>query len=338
MQAVYIENNFGLENLTIKSLLDSKKELDDYEVRVRIHAVSLNYRDYLMVTGKYNPRQKLPLIPCSDGAGEVIEVGKKVTQWKVGDRVCGIFAQEWWDGPPNYKNLRSTLGGPLDGMLVQERIFNEQGLVSIPKNLSYEEASTLPCAALTAYNAVVTYGNVKPGSSVLILGTGGVSIFALQFAKAMGCETIVTSSSEEKLHRATQLGANHTINYTSRQNWEREVKKITNMNGCDLVIEVGGAGTLPKSMMAVRPGGTIALIGVLAGGEGNLSLYPILMQGVCMQGIIVGNKRQFQEMNRAIETNQIHPVVDKIFPLEDYLPAFRHMESGSHFGKIVIRL
>jgi NADPH:quinone reductase-like Zn-dependent oxidoreductase len=336
MKCITIQNEFGLENLGWSER--PQEELTDTSVRVSIKATSLNYRDYLMVVGKYNPRQKLPLIPNSDGAGEVTEVGSKVKKFKVGDRVSPIFAQDWMDGNPNMDVLRTTLGGPLDGCLASERVFPEHGLVSIPDNLSFAEAAGLGCAGLTAYNAVVTYGNIRPGSTVLILGTGGVSIFALQFAKMMGARVILTSSSDQKLEKGKSLGADVLINYKSKTNWEREVRRATGMQGADLIIEVGGAGTMSKSMMSVKPGGTIALIGVLDGGEGNLSLYPILMQGVRVQGIIVGNRAQYEEMNRAIVVNQIRPVLDKEFHWSQIKEAFQYLEKGNHFGKIPIQI
>lgn len=289
-----------------------------------------------MVEGVYNPRQKLPLIPCSDGAGLVERVGSEVKSWKPGDRVMPIFAQKWWDGAPNFDQLRSTLGGPNDGCLSEYQTFEDTGLVSIPEHLNWEEAATLGCAGLTAYNSVVTYGNVSNGSSVLCLGTGGVSLFALLFAKAIGAKVIITSSSEEKLERAKALGADEVISYTKKANWEREVRRLTNMLGADLVIEVGGAGTLGKSMMSVKPFGTIALIGVLAGGESNLSLYPILMQGVKVQGIIVGSRTDFQNMNQLVEAKKIKPVVDKVFGWSEVPEAFQYLSAGKHFGKVVI--
>jgi len=340
MKAFCIDSQFGLENL---KLVEREKEnpegLDPKSVRIKVKAVSLNYRDYLMITGRYNPRQKLPLIPCSDGVGEVIEIGSAVKDFQIGDRVAGTFAQDWLDGSPELQTLRSTLGGPLDGMLAEERVLPEHGCIRIPDHLTWEEAATLPCAGLTAYNAIVTYGNLRPGSFVLILGTGGVSLFALQFARMIGAYTIITSSSDEKLKKAKSVGAHQTINYKSKTNWEREVRKFTDLQGCDLVIEVGGAGTLPKSLLSVKPGGTVALIGVLAGGEANLSLYPILMQGIRVQGVIVGNKRQFGEMNKALAVHpSTKPVIDSIFEMEDAHNAFRHLESGAHFGKIVIKL
>ncbi|MCW7492647.1 NAD(P)-dependent alcohol dehydrogenase [Leptospira sp. 2 VSF19] len=330
-----IQGSFGLENLK-KSTRDLSESLAPKEVLVRLTATSLNYRDYLMVIGTYNPRQKLPLIPCSDGAGVVEAVGSEVSLWKKGDRVLPIFAQRWMDGAPNMDNLRSTLGGPHDGCLANYGKFQEEGLVATPSHLTDKEAATLGCAGLTAYNAVVNFGGIEPGSDVLCLGTGGVSLFSLQFAKMMGARVIITSSSDEKLARAKSLGADETINYATKSNWERDVRKHTKMAGADLIIEVGGAGTMQKSMMSVKPYGTIALIGVLAGGESSLSLYPILMQGVKVQGVIVGSRADFEKMNRAIEKNKMKPVVDKVFGWEEVPEALAYLQTGKHFGKVVV--
>lgn len=330
-----IQGSFGLENLK-ENTRDIGSPLSPKEVLVRLTATSLNYRDYLMVEGTYNPRQKLPLIPCSDGAGVVLEVGSAVSLWKKGDRVMPIFAQKWLGEAPNMDVLRTTLGGPNDGCLANYGKFEETGLVSTPSHLTDTEAATLGCAGLTAYNAVVTFGNIEPGSDVVCLGTGGVSIFALQFAKMMGARVILTSSSDEKLERGKSLGADILINYSKKPNWERDIRKHTKMAGADLIVEVGGAGTMPKSIMSVKPYGTIALIGVLAGGESALSLYPILMQGVKVQGVIVGSRNDFERMNRAIEQNQMKPVVDKVFGWKEVPEAFRYLKTGKHFGKVVI--
>ncbi|AXR60512.1 zinc-dependent alcohol dehydrogenase family protein [Leptospira mayottensis] len=337
MKVYEIQNQFGLENLKISERPDPIP--GQGEVLVRFRSVSLNYRDYLMAIGKYNPKQKLPLIPLSDGAGEIAQIGPGVTKWKVGDKVCANFAQSWFDGAPEKDMLKNTLGGPLDGTLCEYRVFGEQGLVSIPEHLSFTEASTLPCAALTAYTAIVTHGNIQPGATVVVQGTGGVSIFALQFAKMMGCKVIATSSSKDKLDKVKALGADEVINYNEKTNWDREVRKITNMKGADLIIEVGGAGTLQKSISSTKPWGTIALIGVLAGGESNnLSLFPILMQGIRIQGIIVGSKRNFEDMNQAIDANKIKPVVDQVYSFEEAYKAFDTLKAGKHFGKVCIEI
>lgn len=330
-----IQGSFGIQNLK-ENTRELSSELGPTEVLVRLTATSLNYRDFLMVEGTYNPRQKLPLVPCSDGAGIVESVGESVTLWKKGDRVLPIFASRWLDGAPNMDVLRSTLGGPNDGCLANYGKFAETALVATPSHLTDVEAATLGCAGLTAYNAVVSFGNIEPGSDVVCLGTGGVSLFALQFAKAMGARVILTSSSDEKLEKGKALGADVLINYSKKPNWERDIRKHTNMAGADLIIEVGGAGTMPKSTMSVKPYGTIALIGVLAGGESALSLYPILMQGIKVQGVIVGSRSDFIRMNRAIEQNGIKPVVDTVFSWKDAPQAFDYLRMGKHFGKVAI--
>ena len=307
------------------------------EVVVRFRAVSLNYRDLMMVKGLYNPNLRMPIVPCSDGAGEVVEVGSGVTKWKVGDRVMPIFMQGWTDGEIEFKKARTALGGDLDGTLREFGSFNEDGLVAVPDALTYEEASTLPCAAVTAYNALFESGRLKPSDSVLIQGTGGVSIFALQLAHALGCRTIVTSSSDDKLARAAMLGADERINYRQREDWEKAVLELTGKHGVDHVIEVGGAGTMQKSAVAARIGGHIAVIGVLSG-KGGFDPTIVLMKALRMHGIFVGSREMFESMNRFIEENGIRPVVDRVFEFDEAPEAFRHMESQKHFGKIVIKI
>ncbi|MCE9500946.1 MAG: NAD(P)-dependent alcohol dehydrogenase [Leptospira sp.] len=317
MKVFEIQNQFGIENLKLAERPQPKAGAG--EVLVKIKAVSLNYRDYLTIIGQYNPRYKLPLIPGSDGAGEIVEIGTGVSNFKVGDRVIGVFAPKWKSGIPDFDQLRTTLGGPLDGTMTEYRIFSEDGVVLMPDHLSYEEASTLPCAALTAWSALAVESKINPGDNVVVLGTGGVSIFALQFAKLMGANVIVTSSSNEKLQRAKELGADHVINYNEKPGWAKEVRKITQMVGADHIIEVGGAGTLEQSLKAIRLFGHISLIGVLAGGgSNNLNLFPILMQNIRIQGIIVGSKASLESMNRAI--------------------SFHKIAAGKHFGKVCIKI
>lgn len=326
---------FGIENLALVER-DIPKPKDN-EVLVKFHAVSLNYRDLLMVTGKYNPNLKTPIIPCSDGAGEVIEVGKNVKRWKIGDRVMPTFMQGWIDGEIEYKKARTALGGDLDGCLCEFGTFHEEGLVKIPESLSYVEAATLPCAALTAYNALFISGRLKPGEIVLTQGTGGVSIFALQFAKAAGAKVFILSSSDEKLQRAKKLGADELINYKEVFDWDQTVLRLTEKRGVDHVIELGGAGTLQRSLKAVKMGGHVAVIGVLAG-NGEFDPLLIIMKAIRLQGIFVGSREMFEQMNKFIEKQQIRPVIDRVFEFENTLEAFKFMESGSHFGKIVIKL
>jgi len=331
----YEINEFGIENLALVER--EKPEPQANEVLVKFHAASLNYRDLMMVKGFYNPKLKMPVVPLSDGAGEVAAVGESVTKWKVGDRVCPIFMQDWIDGEIDFQKARTALGGDLDGCLREFGVFGENGLVAIPEHLSYEEAATLPCAAVTAHNALMVSGNIKIGDSVLLQGTGGVSIFALQFASVYGCRTIITSSSDEKLNRAKELGANDLINYKEREDWDKAVLDLTEKRGVDHVVEVGGAGTLQRSMNAARMGGHVAVIGVLAG-KGDFNPATILMKAVKMQGIFVGSRQMFEDMNRLISQHSLKPVIDKTFAFDEAKDALKHMESASHFGKIVVKI
>ncbi|MDQ3322695.1 MAG: NAD(P)-dependent alcohol dehydrogenase [Acidobacteriota bacterium] len=331
----YEINRFGIENLAIGERNEPKPK--ENEVLVKIRAASLNYRDLMMVKGFYNPKLKTPLVPLSDGAGEVVAVGETVKKWKIGDRVCPIFMQGWFDGAIDVHKARTSLGGDLDGVLCEFAAFDENGLVRIPDYLTYEEAATLPCAAVTAHNALMVSGSVKPDCSVLLQGTGGVSIFALQFAAAFGARTIITSSSDEKLKRAKDLGAGDLINYREREDWDKAVLELTEKKGVDMVVEVGGAGTMQKSLNAVKIGGHIAVIGVLAG-AGDFDLRSVLMKAVKMQGIFVGSRQMFEDMNRLICQHTLKPVIDKVFEFGEVKEALRYMESGEHFGKIVIKV
>jgi NADPH:quinone reductase-like Zn-dependent oxidoreductase len=331
----YEVRQFGIENLA--PVERDEPQAEAREVVVRFHAASLNYRDLMFVKGTYHPKAKLPAVPCSDGAGEVVATGRDVTRWKVGDRVCPIFMQGWSEGEPSLRKNRTALGGgDLDGVLREYGAFDENGLVEIPASLSYEEAATLPCAAVTAWNALVNSGNLKAGDTVLTLGTGGVSIFALQFAKIQGARVIATSSSDEKLERARALGADVTINYRNTPDWDKEILRLTNRTGVDHVVEVGGAGTLAKSLNSVRVGGHVALIGVLAGG-GDFDPRSILMKSIRVQGLLVGSRWMFEEMLSAIEAGRVKPVIGKTFAFAEAREALRYMESGAHFGKIVIK-
>lgn len=332
----YEYRQFGLENLNLAERDEPRPGAR--EVVVKFHAASLNFRDLLFARGVYNPNPQFPAIPLSDGAGEVTAVGEGVTQWKVGDRVCPIFMQAWQEGECNPEKAESSLGGGgLDGVLCEYGAFHENGLVRIPEHLSYEEAATLPCAAVTAWHALVNVGNLKAGETVLTLGTGGVSLFALQFAKLHGARVIATSSSDEKLARARELGADETINYRTTPDWDEEVLRLTNNLGVDHVVDVGGAGTISKSINSVRIAGTVSVIGVLAQG-GGLDPMKVLMKSIRLQGIFVGSREMFEDMNRAITVNRLQPVIDKTFAFEEAREALQHMESGSHFGKIVIRI
>ncbi|MBE7412170.1 MAG: NAD(P)-dependent alcohol dehydrogenase [Leptospiraceae bacterium] len=336
MKAIQIDS-FGLENIQYKEIPDPAP-VESSEVLVRFRAASLNYRDYLVVTGKYNPKFPLPLIPCSDGAGEVVEIGKNIKNFSVGDRVCATFAPNWDSGKPTKKEIRASLGGPLDGTLREYAVLPESGLVKIPSHLSFEEGATLPCAALTAWSALFGESPVLPGESVVIQGTGGVSIFALQFAKLAGAKVILTSSSDEKLSQGRKLGADFLINYKTDPKWSKKVREFTNGEGADHIVEVGGAGTLDESIQSVKLFGSIYLIGVLSGSSPSLNLLPIVMGQVKIQGIVIGPKKSFEKMNRAITENSIHPVIDKIFPLEETRRAIEYLRDGKHFGKIVITI
>ncbi len=304
------------------------------EVLVRVHAISINYRDLLMVKGLYNPKLKLPRIPCSDGAGEVAAIGEGVTRWKLGDRVAGIFMQNWLDGPPTPAKVKGALGGDIDGMLSEYVVLKEAGLVRLPEHLSFVEAATLPCAAVTAWNALAA-GNLKPGATVLILGTGGVSIFALQLAQLMGVRVLGISSSAAKLERARSLGLDAALNYRETPAWDRWALDQTGGEGVDLVVEVGGVGTLPRSLGAIRMGGVIAQIGVLAGAAEPLPLALILHKQARIQGIYVGSRKDFEEMNKAIALAALRPIAES-FPWSQAREIMTRMEQASHFGKLVL--
>jgi NADPH:quinone reductase-like Zn-dependent oxidoreductase len=304
------------------------------EVLVKIQAASLNFRDLLMVNGKYNPKLRLPRVPCSDGAGEVVSTGDGVTRWKPGDRVAGIFMQNWLDGPPTPARVKGALGGDIDGMLAEYVVLKEAGLVSIPDGFSFEEASTLPCAAVTAWNALAA-GNLNANSTVLIQGTGGVSIFTLQFAKARGLRVLGISSSAAKLERAFDLGLDEGLDYGETSEWDHWVLDQTGGEGVDLVVEVGGAGTLPRSLRALRMGGLIAQVGVLSKPEEHLPIPLVLHKHLRIQGIYVGSRRNFEEMNNAVASIQLRPVFEP-HPWTKAREVLRTMETATHFGKLVL--
>ncbi len=334
MRAWQLTGGFGLSNLTLVE--QAEAPLGPSEVRVRVRAVSLNYRDHLMVRGEYDPRQPLPLTPCSDGAGEVLEIGADVTRWKVGDRVLGSFAQKWIAGAPTTAKLRSSLGGPLQGLLSETRAFDEEGLWACPRHMSFEEGSTLPCAALTAWHALVDHGRLAAGQRVLVQGTGGVSVFALQIARLFGAEVIATSSRPDKRERLLAMGASHAVDYTTDHEWGRTVKKLALGVGVDHVVEVGGAGTMAQSLRAVAPGGVVHVIGILSGSSEPLSILPILMNEVRLSGTMVGPRESAEAMGRAFSLAKLAPVIDRVFAFEQAPRAFEHLASGAHFGKVVI--
>jgi NADPH:quinone reductase-like Zn-dependent oxidoreductase len=306
------------------------------EVLVRMTAASLNYRDYMLVQGTYNPKLQRPMVPLSDGAGVVEETGPGVTRFKKGDRVAACFMQTWIDGHVTREKAHSALGGAIDGVLREFAVFSEHGLVSIPTLLSDQQAAALPCAGVTAWHALFEHTPGPPGQTVLLQGTGGVSIFALQFAKAAGFRTILISSSDEKLARAKELGADGIINYKKNPKWEEQARQLTHGEGVDQVIEVGGSGTMPRSLRAVRMAGGITVIGALSGGDPTVSPLPILMNSIRVQGIYVGSRAMFERMNRAIELHSIQPVIDRVFKWTEIREALRYMETQQHFGKICL--
>ena len=306
------------------------------EVLVRMTAASLNRRDHMVVTGTYNPKLPRPMVPLSDGGGIVEEVGPGVTRFKQGDHVAACFMQNWIDGPVNREKGLSALGGSIDGVLREFAVFSVQGLVRVPPGLSDEEAATLPCAAVTAWHALFEDHRGMPGDSVLLQGTGGVSIFALQFAKVAGLRVIITSSSDEKLARARELGAAETINYKRTPKWEEEARNLTNGEGVDQVIEVGGSGTMPGSLRAVRTGGVVSVIGALSGREATISPVQILMNSIQAKGIYVGSRAMFERVNQAIAFHKIRPVIDRTFQWTEIRDALHYMETQQHFGKICL--
>jgi NADPH:quinone reductase-like Zn-dependent oxidoreductase len=326
----------SLEGLRPAERPDPK--LEWHQVLIRVRATSLNYRDQMVVTGNYfgGPVTR-DLIPLSDGAGEVAAVGEGVTRFKTGDRVCGTFFQSWISGPMTERH--PALGSPLDGTLAEYIALHENGVVPMPATLSFEEAATLPCAGLTAWNALTVSGKpVKPGETVLCLGTGGVSMAGLLFAKAAGARVILTSSSDEKIKRACALGASDGVNYKRHPDWQKEVLELTGGRGADHILENGGAGSLTRSFEAAAFSGKVALIGFLAGREGDINPAVLMMKAGSMIGIGVGSRAMFEDMNRAIDVNKIKPVVDKVFPFEKAADAFRCQAAGDFVGKVVITI
>lgn len=324
-------SSFGIDSLEFAER--PNPEPGPGQVLVRVHAISFNFRDLLMVKGLYNPKLKLPRIPCSDGAGEIVAVGPGLSSWKPGDRVAGIFMQNWLDGPPTPEKAKGALGGDIDGMLAEYVVLNATGIVAIPEHLSYQEAATLPCAAVTAWNALAA-GDLKPGGTVLIQGTGGVSTFALQFARLRGAKVLGISGSNEKLKRAAELGLDAALNYNENPDWDRWAVEQTG-EGVDLVVEVGGQGTLARSLRALRMGGTIAQVGVLSGPGEEIPLPVILHKQARLRGIYVGSRQDFLDMNRAITLTSMRPVGED-FPWTQARQVLARMEEGSHFGKLVM--
>lgn len=331
-----IGERFGLDHL--RKTERALPEPGPRQVRIRPTAWSLNYRDWMVATGTYNPRQKLPLVPLSDGVGRIDAVGEGVARARVGDRVAAVFAQKWLSGPPDKIALGSTLGAPHDGMAAEAVVLDEEGVVHVPAHLSDAEAATLPCAAVTAWSALFEHASVGPGHSVLVQGSGGVSVFALAFARLAGARVIATSSSAEKRERLLALGASEVIDYRADPQWGKSARTLTGGLGVDVVVEVGGAGTIEQSLTAVRSGGTVAVIGALSGGAGPVPLTRVLMSQVRLQGVFVGPRAAFEHMNRAIESAMLRPVVDRVFAIDALPEALAALAEGRHFGKIVLTL
>lgn len=333
MRQATIYNAFGIENIVWREVADPQP--GPGQVLVRMRAASLNYRDYLVAMGRYNPKMPLPRVPLSDGAGEVIGLGTGVTRFAIGDRVAGSFMQSWLNGPYCDEYGESALGGAIDGVLADQIVFGETGLIAVPSHLSFEEAATLPCAGVTAWNALFENGAIRAGETVLVQGSGGVSVFALQFAKAAGARVIATSSHLEKMEKLRSLGADWVLNYKETPEWGKAIAKA---GGVDHVVEVGGAETLEQSLIAVRGGGKVSVIGILSGVSASLNIAPILHKHLRIQGIYVGSHSMFESMNRALTQNQMRPVIDSVYEGAQIQEALRFMESAAHFGKIVIRL
>ena len=338
MKAYEIQNKPGLDALTLTERPEPTPAPG--QVLLKMQAASLNYRDLLVVQGSYGDSAppSTPIIPLSDGVGEVVALGSGATRVKIGDRVCGAFMPGWVSGEFTPEKAASALGGgTVNGVLAEYVALDQDAVVPAPAHLTDEEAATLPCAGVTAWYSLLVGGDLKPGQTVLILGTGGVSLFALQFAKSAGARVILTSSSDEKLARAKSLGADETINYKSVPDWDTRVLELTAGWGVDYVVEVGGADTINKSLKAVRWGGQISLMGVLTGFSAEVSTATILSKNIRVQGVYVGSREMFEAMNRAIIQNTLRPVVDRVFAFGEAKEALERLQSGSHFGKIVIR-
>lgn len=336
MRAWQITSPAGADGLTpVESDLRAPGPRD---VVVRTRAVSLNHRDLLVAAGTYSRRMRPGLVPCSDAAGEIVDTGSEVTAFRTGDRVTSTFLPAWIDGPCPADASRGSLGAvDVDGVLADTLVLPEQAVIHAPPHLSFEEAATLPCAVLTAWHALFEEGPLPEGAAILTLGTGGVSVSAVQLALAAGCRVIATSSRAEKLDRLRALGVRGLINYREVEAWGDRARELTGGRGVDHVIEVGGQGTLKQSLRAVRPGGTISLIGVLSG-DAPVNLTPVLMRNIRVQGVLVGSRAMFRRMNNALSAWKLHPLVDRVFPFDEAPGAFRYLASGAHFGKVVIAL
>jgi NADPH:quinone reductase-like Zn-dependent oxidoreductase len=333
MRVWEIDGDYGIDRLRLAER--DEPAAGPGQIVLAMRAASLNYRDLATVRGQ-TVRHRLPLIPFSDGAGEVVAVGEGVTRFKVGDRACPLFFQSWLSGPVSAEQRSRPLGGPLPGVLQERMLLSAEGASAFPDHLNWREAATLPCAALTAWRAIAHEAPVGPGDVVLVQGTGGVSIFALQFAKARGAAVIVTSSSDAKLERARALGADHLINYRAEPEWGAKALELTGGRGVDVVVEVGGEGTINQSLTAARVGGSVVIIGILAGAAAPISIPTVFSKNLRVLGISVGSREQFEAMSADISKARLKPVIDRVFAFEEVPAALRLMEAGGHFGKIVV--
>lgn len=337
MKSYSLCNNFGINRLLINETEPQKPK--NNQVLLKIKAVALNYRDLLMIEGTYNPKQKLPLIPVSDGVGEVLEKGCDVKDLKIGDRVVGLFSQTWMSGEIKKEHMLSVLGGPLNGMLSEFIVLNESGVIKVPNFLTDIEASTLPCAALTAWRAVVEEGNISSESVVVLQGTGGVSLFALQFLESLKARVIMISGNDLKIEKIKKrFNFLDIINYNSTPKWAKKIKDITNGKGADLIVELGGALTFQESLEAIGVGGQIKVIGNLSGNRSELNLVTIPMKSIKIQGIFVGNRASFNRMNDKIDSNKMHPFIDAVFSFNEAKEAFMYLKKSEHLGKVCIKL
>lgn len=336
MKVFEIRDKWSMDNLLIGER--PRPEPGPGQVLLRMKAASLNYRDLIVPLRGYGSRTgTLPLIPVSDGVGEVVAVGLGVTRARIGDRVCPTLIPRWICGEPNEERLSQTRGGPLDGVMAQYVAVDQEDVVHVPDHLGDEAAATLPCAALTAWSALITEGSIKPGAKVLIQGSGGVSLFALQFAKMAGAYVIVLSGNDEKLQRALTMGADQGLNHKTVPEWGKEVRRLAGGDGVDHVVEVGGEKTLPQSLRAVRTGGTISVIGVLSGATMTASLGTVVTRQIRLQGITGGSRDGFEAMNRAIGQHRLQPQIDRIYAFDELHAALDYLASGAHFGKICIK-
>lgn len=337
MKCVQIQDDFGLKNLVL-SETENPGEPEPDEVILKMKSASLNFRDILMAEGLYNPKQPLPLIPCSDGVGEVVALGQRVRNLSLGDRVTPLFCPPWQTGCLRDEYRNQTLGGPVNGTCSELMKIQAESVVKVPDYLSDAEAASLPCAALTAWNALTLDKRLDEGAWVLTQGTGGVSVFAIQIAKQLGYKVIATTGSKPKQNKLLDLGADEVINYREDESWAKTAKKIAGEQGIDLVVEVGGAGTLQNSISAVKSNGKIAVIGVLAGVSQDFNILPVLMRQITLQGLFVGNKSQMEALIQLLDRTKLRPIVDLVYPLSEFAKAFSHLKSGKHFGKVCIEI